>query len=53
MTDDYITGEINGIKFSIEKTIIDRLKNQHGIDAMHELVKALSKNYNENKSTEK
>jgi hypothetical protein len=45
-----VDGEINGIKYSIDLSVIERLKENHNIDAVKEIEEALRKAKNEDKS---
>jgi len=48
-----VNGVVNGVKYSIDPKIVERLKNSHNIDAIKEIEDALKKvNQNENKSTQ-
>lgn len=51
-TPEQVTGEINGIRYYVDQSVIDQLKQRHGIDAIKEIENALKKENNENSSTE-
>lgn len=44
-----VEGEINGVKYSIDESIVEKLKIMHNIDAIEEIKKALMKEKNEDK----
>ena len=38
-----VTGKVGGISYTIDQSIVDRLKAEHGIDAVKEIEQALKK----------
>ena len=49
-----VTGKVGGISYTVDQSIIDRLKAEHGINAIEEIEQALKKEQkiDENHSTE-
>lgn len=49
---DQIEGKIGDVRYIIDKSIVERLEKEHNIDAIKEIETALTKDKDENKSTE-
>lgn len=46
MKNNEVTGEVDGIKYAIVESIVDRMKKEHNVDAIEEIRQAL-KQYKE------